>query len=158
MKSPFRSMLLAGVLVAGMPVMSLANAPDGGASERPAGARGEHRGRHRFALSERISRHAQELGIAPDTIARMKTAEDAAKPELDRLHLAVRAAREKVAAGGDRAQLETARQAMRARHQALRTQLTAMLTEQQRTKLQELAGRHGHRRGHWKADKVTPTQ
>jgi hypothetical protein len=156
MKSPFRSLLLAGVLVAGMPVMSLANAPDA-AGERPAGARREHRGRPR--LSELVSRHAQELGVAPDTIARMKAVEDAAKPELDQLHLAVRAAREKVAAGGDRAQLQAPHQALRARHQALRAQLTAMLTEQQRTKLQELAPRHGGgRHGRWRADKPVQAQ
>jgi hypothetical protein len=156
MKSPFRSMLLAGVLVASMPVLSLADAP-AGAGERPADAGRRHRGGHRFALSELVSRHAQELGVSADVITKMKAAEDAAKPELDQLHLAVRAAREKVAAGGDRAPLETAHQALRARRQALRTQLTAMLTEQQRTKLQELAGKHGgrSRRGH--ADKPAQT-
>jgi hypothetical protein len=155
MKSQFRSLWLAGVLVVGLPLMSLASAPDAG-GERPAGAKGEHRGRPR--LSELVTRHAQELGVAPDTIARMTAAEDAAKPELDKLHLAARAARQKVAAGGDRAELQAAHQALRARHQALRAQVTAMLTEQQRTKLQELAPRHGRRHGRWHADKPVKAQ
>lgn len=158
MKSPFRSLFLAGVLVAATPLVTLAHAPDA-SGERPAGAKGEHRGRHR--LSEVVTRHAQELGVSADTIAKMKAAEEAAKPELERLRAAVRTAREKVAAGGDRAQLDTARQAMHTRHQALREQLKGMLTEEQRTKLRELAfnrrGGHG-RRGGPGPDKPAPTQ
>ena len=160
MKSPFRSLFLAGVLVAATPLVTLAHGPDA-SGERPTGGKGEHRGRHR--LSEVATRHAQELGISADTIAKMKAAEEAAKPELEQLHTAVRTAREKVAAGGDRAQLETARQAMRTRHQALRAQLTGMLTEQQRTKLRELAFNHRGRggrgeRGGPRPDKPAQTQ
>ena len=122
MKSKAPSLFLAGALVLGMAAVGMAGAtPDAG---RPGDEKAEHRGRRGPGLSAVATQHAQELGLSAQTVTRMKALEDAARPELEQLHAAIRA-----------------------RHEKLRNDTNALLTEQQRTKLRELA-RQQHGRGH----------
>jgi Spy/CpxP family protein refolding chaperone len=125
-----KSLMLAGLLgatsVATTLVVARADAP-APAQAAPAnpgegGGKpwGKHRGGMRMGMSERLTAHAQELGLTTQQLTAIKAAEDNARPELEKLH-----------------------QAMKARHEALRTQIDGILTADQRAKLQ--AKREQHR-------------
>lgn len=134
MTRSMKAVVLAVVLA--VPGLALAQPPEG----RP--HKGEHRGRHHRPLHEIAEAHAQELGIGAHTIAAMKAAAEAARPELARLHQAARQAHEALRNGtGDAAGAKAAHEAVRARREALRAQIDGMLTEQQRTRLEAMTGK-----------------
>jgi Spy/CpxP family protein refolding chaperone len=86
-----------------------------------------------------IERHAQELQIPPATVEAMKNAFEAAQPELQALRERAHAARQAERAGtGSAADTQKAFEALRARHEALRTQIHGMLTPDQRARLEKL--------------------
>jgi Spy/CpxP family protein refolding chaperone len=120
------------------PVSVFAVSSDAGSA--PAEHRHRRGGGHHFI--EKVTRHAQELGIAPATLESMKAAFEAARPDFERLHQQLRQAHE----SGDQAKIEAARTAMGERRKALRAKVDGLLTEQQRTKLKELMDKHGRGR------------
>jgi Spy/CpxP family protein refolding chaperone len=126
-----KSLLLAGVLGATSSGTTLVVArADGPTATAPATGQpkeggkpwGKHRGMGRMGMSERLTAHAQELGLTTQQLSAIKAAEDAAKPELEKLH-----------------------QQLRARHEALRTQIDGILTADQKAKLQAMREQHGRR-------------
>jgi Spy/CpxP family protein refolding chaperone len=143
--------LLAGASVTAIAVADDPSSPNPAAPGDQAGSRrGGHRGPH-HSMAGRLSRHAQELGLTPQQLEAIKAAEEAARPEMDRLFQAVREQRQALESGqGNADQLKTARQALHARREALRTQVDSILTAEQRSELQQLRearrGKFGHRR------------
>ena len=154
-----RSVLLAGALL--MPTLAFADSPPASGTAPAAGDhpghRG-HRGHRRFMgprkpMSERLAAHAQELGITSQQLAVIKAAEDAARPELEKLHQTMREQREALEAGkGNLEQLKATRQAMHTRHQALRAQVEGILTPDQRAKLEAKRQEMKQRHGRWKGE------
>jgi Spy/CpxP family protein refolding chaperone len=124
-----KSLLLAGVLgatsVATTLVVARADAPAAnGAAPDPSKDGGRRWGKHKggMGMSDRLASRAQELGLSAQQLTAIKAAEDAARPELEKLH-----------------------QQLRARHEALRTQIDGILTADQRAKLQTMRAQHGRR-------------
>ena len=120
-----KSLLLAGVLGATSVGTTLVVArADGPTATAPAAGQPKEGGKHRggMGMSERLAAHAQELGLTTQQLTAIKAAEDAAKPEMERLH-----------------------QQLRARHEALRTQIDGILTADQKAKLQAMREQHGRR-------------
>ncbi len=156
--------LLAGASVAAFAVADSPGQPGKAGPGRPPGqadnaAPGEQKGPrwgHRRGLhgsfAERLSRHGAELGITAQQLEAIRGAEQAARPEMEKLFQTVRDQRDAERAGkGNTEQLAAAHKALHARREALRTQIDGILTAEQRTKLQEMRGKmqgkHG-RRGH----------
>jgi Spy/CpxP family protein refolding chaperone len=125
MSRTVKSLLLAGLLTTGAAstavLVARADAP-GDATAAVPGDRGPM-GKHRRSMSERLSAKAQELGLSAQQLGAIKAAEDNARPELEKLQ-----------------------QALRARHEALRTQIDGILTADQRAKLKAMREQHGHRK------------
>ena len=134
MNRTFKSIALALALLS--PATVFAVSSDAGTP------RTEHRhrggGRH---FIEKISAHAQELGISQATLDSMKATFEAARPDFEKLHQEMRQAHE----SGDEARITAARAAMHARREAVRTKIDGMLTEKQRTAIKELMGKGRHR-------------
>jgi len=135
MNRTFKSIALALALLS--PASVFASSDDGPA----AGEHRRHRGGHRFY--EVVSQNADKLGITPATLASIKAAFEAARPEAERLHQQMRQAHE----SGDQAQIEAARTAKHAHHQAMRAKIDGLLTEKQRAAIKELLGKDHPRRG-----------
>jgi Spy/CpxP family protein refolding chaperone len=126
MKKYAKSLALFGLLGAtSLAAFALAD-PPAGSQTGAAVERGGPRGMMKPSLADRLSRHSQELGLTPQQLESIKAAEQAARPELERLA-----------------------QALHQRNAELRKQIDGILTAEQRTKLQELRGKMGgHRRHH----------
>jgi Spy/CpxP family protein refolding chaperone len=128
MKTFTKPLLLVGLLAgASVAAFAVADSPgDTAAAGERAGPRwGDRPGPH-HSFAAGLSRHSQELGLTAQQLEAIKAAEDAARPELEKLA-----------------------QAMHARREALRTQVDGILTAEQRTKLKDLRGQmrgeHGRR-------------
>lgn len=138
MNRTIRTLVFAASLAAPFGLSSLALAHGG----RECGPDGK-----RPAMSQVISRHAAELGLAPDKVKAIEAAEAAARPELDALKDKVRAAHQAMRDGtGTKEQMEQARKAFMDRRQALRATIEAQLTDAQKEKLRTLI-RDKHGRG-----------
>lgn len=136
MNRTFKSLALALALLS--PASVFAGPPDTGSAP---GEHRRHRGGHRFY--EVISQNADKLGITPATLAQIKAAFEAARPEAERLHQQMRLAHE----SGDQAKIEAARTAKKAHHEAMRAKIDGMLTEKQRAAIKELVGKDHPRHG-----------
>ena len=140
MNRSMKNMFLAGaVALAGLSGYALADAPNGGDAGVSATEGHRHHGRGgkgMRSLGGTLTRHAQELGLSPQQVIAIKAAEDAARPELERLHTTLHQQREAAEEGkGDANQLKATRAALHAGHEALRTQIQGILTADQRSKL-----------------------
>ena len=123
-----KSLVLAGALAAAsVSAYVLADTPSatqGNTAEGGGKHHGEHRRDHRRFSSDKLVRHAEELGLTAQQLTAIKAAEEAARPEMEKL-------------------LQT----LHTRREALRTQIDGILTTEQRAKLQEMRGKHRGGRG-----------
>jgi periplasmic protein CpxP/Spy len=154
-----RNLVLVGLLAGGaVAALAVADGPGkaSGGNQPAAGAAGERegprwgkRGGPRRSLGDMLERQAQELGLTAQQLQSIQAAEQAARPELDKLFQAVRDQRQ--AQPGNPEQLAAAHKALQTRREALQAQIDGILTAEQRTKLQQLReqrrGKDGHR-GH----------
>ena len=142
-----KTVLLSGALAAAsVSGYVLADAPSAEQGEGPQG-RGRHGG-HRGSPGDMLTRHAQELGLTAQQLTAIKAADEAARPELEKLRAAVHVQREALDAGkGNADQLKAADQALTARREALRTQIDGILTAEQRTKLAQIRAQRPEGRG-----------
>jgi Spy/CpxP family protein refolding chaperone len=142
MNRTIKSVALALALLSPASVFALSSdaAPSGAEHRHHRGGGGRH-------FIEKISAHAQELGISQATLDSMKATFEAARPEMERLHQEVRQAHE----SGDQAKITAAHAAMKQRREALRAKIDGMLTEKQRTAIKELVGK-----GHPRRDRKQP--
>ncbi len=126
----------------------LADAPNAQQGEGWKG-RGHHRGGHLRGGAGMLTRHAQELGLTAQQLTAIKAAEEAARPELEKLHQAAQVQREALVAGkGSGDQMKAAHDAISSRLQALRNHIDGIMTAEQRTKLAQMrAQRHHDGRG-----------
>jgi Spy/CpxP family protein refolding chaperone len=138
MNRTFKSIALALALLS--PATVFAVSSDTGT---PRAEHRHHRGGGGRHFIEKISAHAQELGISQATLDSMKATFEAARPEMERLHQDLRQAHE----SGDQAKITAAHAAMKQRREALRTKIDGMLTEKQRTAIKEMMGKERHHRG-----------
>jgi Spy/CpxP family protein refolding chaperone len=136
MNRTFKSIALALALLTPATVFAVSSdaAPTGAEHRHHRGGGGRH-------FIEKISAHAQELGISQATLDSMKATFEAARPEMEKLHQDLRQAHE----SGDQAKITAAHTAMQQRREALRTKIDGMLTEKQRTAIKELMGKGRHR-------------
>ena len=141
MNRSMKNLFLAGaVALAGLSGYALADAPKGGDAGVGATEGQWHHGRGgkgMRSMAGMLTRHAPELGLSPQQVTAIKAAEDAARPELERLHTTLHQQREAAEEKGDATQLKATRAALHAGHQALRTQIQGILTAEQRAKLAE---------------------
>jgi Spy/CpxP family protein refolding chaperone len=139
-------LFLSGALAtASLSALALADAPAAGGSmfrcEGPCG------GKEHGSLSERLTREAQELGLTAPQLTAIQAADEATRPELEKLREALRAQRDALEAGkGDVEKMKAAHHALHDRREALRTQIEGILTAEQRAKLKSMCGGMGHRR------------
>jgi Spy/CpxP family protein refolding chaperone len=133
-------LFLSGALAtASLSALALADAPAADRSMFP--CEGPRGGKGHGSLSQRLTRHAQELGLTAQQLTAIQAADEATRPELEKLHQEVRAQRDALEAGkGDVEKMKAAHHALHDRREALRTQIEGILTPEQRTKLKSMRG------------------